>query len=229
MANSVASNSAGLKVRDRALPELGLRQRNKLQKRQRIRSAARELFSRHGYEAATLREIATRAHVALGTLSNYAQDKRDLVFLIFNEELSPLTDEALRAAQQHGSLVDQLMAISERHYDYFSKNPVLSRILLQELVFYSEGKQAAAFQEIRERLLKGIGELVRAAQTKRQIRTKESSAVIARSIFFVYSAAIRWWIASPRPNSQSGLKDLRQLFRLLLNGLEPTSPILTGS
>ncbi len=48
---------------------------------------------------ATLRQIATRAHVALGTLFNYAQDKRDLVFLIFNEELSPLTDEALRAAQ----------------------------------------------------------------------------------------------------------------------------------
>ena len=67
--------------------ELGLREQHKLEKRQRIRAAVRELFSRHGYETATLRQIAKHAHVALGTLFNYAQDKRDLVFLIFNEEL----------------------------------------------------------------------------------------------------------------------------------------------
>ena len=75
--------------------ELGLREQNKLDKRQRIRAAARELFSKHGYDSATLRQIARRAHVGLGTLFNYAQDKRDLVFLIFNEELAAVTDEAL--------------------------------------------------------------------------------------------------------------------------------------
>jgi AcrR family transcriptional regulator len=223
--SGVSSSNAGLKVGEPRLPELGLRQRNKLQKRQRIRNAARELFSKYGYEAATLRQIATRAHVALGTLFNYAQDKRDLVFLIFNEELSPLTDEALRAAQQHRSLIDQLMAIATRHYEYFSRDPLLSRILLQELVFYSEGKQAADFQEIRERLLDGIGELVRSAQAKRQIRTKEDPAVIARAVFFMYSTAIRWWIASPQPHPRTGLKDLRRLFRLLLDGLRPASHV----
>src|SRR4051794_18799773 len=46
--------------------KLGLREQNKLDKRQRIRAAARELFSKHGYEAATLRQIAKRAHVGLG-------------------------------------------------------------------------------------------------------------------------------------------------------------------
>lgn len=199
--------------------ELGLRERNKLQKRNRIRCAARELFSRHGYEAATLRQIARRAHVALGTLFNYAQDKRDLVFLIFNEELSAVLEEALHAAKSRGSLLDQLMAISELHYEYFSNDPALARILLQELVFYSEGKQAGAFQEIRERLIDGITDLVRGAQKKRHIRTREDAALIARSLFFQYSAAIRWWIASPRPELQDGLNDLRRLFQLQLDGL----------
>ena len=83
----------------RKQPKLGIREQNKLEKRLRIQAAVRELFSRHGYETATLRQIARRAHVALGTLFNYAQDKRDLIFLIFNEELSDLTDEALKATQ----------------------------------------------------------------------------------------------------------------------------------
>ena len=74
-----------------------VRERKKLATRERIRDAAADLFTRHGYGAATMRQIARRAHVGLGTLFNYAEDKRDLVFLIFNEELNAITDVALAA------------------------------------------------------------------------------------------------------------------------------------
>ena len=94
--------------------KLGLREQHKLDKRQRIRSAVRELFSRHGYETATLRQIAKRAHVGLGTLFNYAQDKRDLVFLMFNEELAAVGDEALAATRHEKLLLDQLLGTGQR-------------------------------------------------------------------------------------------------------------------
>jgi AcrR family transcriptional regulator len=193
--------------------EVGLREQNKLEKSQRIRIAARELFSKHGYESATLRQIAKRAHVGLGTVFNYAQDKRDLVFLIFNEELA--------AGQAHHSLLDQLTGIYRPHYEYFSKSPALSRILLKELTFYSEGKQAATFQEIRERLITGIENLIRTAQKEKRIRCDEDARVVARQIFFVSSGAIRWWIASLRPDPNEGLAELKRLFKLQINGLGP--------
>jgi len=201
--------------------ELGLREQNKLEKRQRIRDAARELFSKRGYDSATLRQIARRAHVGLGTLFNYAQDKRDLVFLIFNEELAAVTDEALRAAESHYSLLDQLMDIYKPHYEYFSRHPALSRILLKELTFYSEGKQAAAFQEIRGRLIAGIEKAVRTAQQERRIGSKEKAALVARQIFFISSGAIRWWIASLSPHPEEGLAELKRLLELQLHGLQP--------
>jgi AcrR family transcriptional regulator len=201
--------------------DLGLRERNKLDKRQRIRTAARELFAKRGYEAATLRQIATRAHVGLGTLFNYAQDKRDLIFLIFNEELAEVTENALRAAQSHRSLVDQLIDIYKVHYEFFGKNPALSRILLKELIFYSEGKQAATFQEIRGRLVSGIENAVRTAQYKGRIRSREEPTVIARQIFFISSGALRWWIASLNPDPHEGILALRRLLELAVNGLHP--------
>jgi hypothetical protein len=125
------ARDGGARLKSSAVPptELGLRERNKFQKRQRIRAAARELFSKRGYDAATLRQIAHRAHVGLGTLFNYAQDKRDLVFLIFNEELSAVTDAALKMTEPSQPLLDQLLAISKCHYDYFAKDPPLSRIM----------------------------------------------------------------------------------------------------
>jgi AcrR family transcriptional regulator len=202
---------------------LGLREQNKFQKRQRIRAAARELFSKLGYDTATLRQIAYRAHVGLGTLFNYAQDKRDLVFLIFNEELSAVTDAALKTPKADQPLLDQLLAISKCHYDYFGKDPVLSRIMLKELVFYSEGKQAAEFQEIRGRLLSGIEKFVRMAQKDGRIRSTENPKVITRHFFFTFSAAIRWWIANPKPDPLSGLKDLRRLLELQFHGLQPAA------
>ncbi len=206
-------------MRSQKSTKLGLREQRKLEKRQRIRAAVRELFSKHGYETATLRQIAKRAHVGLGTLFNYAQDKRDLVFLIFNEELAGVTDEALNAAQTQKHLLAKLIGLCLPHYKFYARNPALSRILLRDMTFYSEGKQAAEFQLIRRRLLSGIEEVVRIAQRDRQIGSDEDATLIARHIFLVFAGALRWWIASRRPNPREGLADLKRLFELQINGL----------
>jgi AcrR family transcriptional regulator len=191
----------------------GVRERKKLATRERIRDAAADLFTRHGYGAATMRQIARRAHVGLGTLFNYAEDKRDLVFLIFNEELNATTDVALAAPRPRDSIVDQLTAVFRAHYDWLAAKPELARILLQELTFYSSGKQAATFHGIRRRLIEGIESLLRKA------KVKEDPALVARYVFFVYSASLRWWIASPKPDPRTGIADLRRLLRLLVAGL----------
>lgn len=203
------------------MTELGLRERNKQQNRQRIRAAARELFSKRGYDEATLRGIAERAQVALGTLFNYAQDKRDLVFLIVNEELEKVSTKALKAAGTQDRFLDQLMAIFRCHYEYFAKDPAISRIVLRELVFYSSGKQAERFQKTRRGLMAGIAKLVRRAQRQHQIRPGEKTTLIARHAFFTFSSAVRWWIADPHPNPRAGLKDLERLFELQFRGLLP--------
>lgn len=201
------------------VPAPGLRERKKLDKRQRITEAARELFTRHGYDAATMRQIAQRAHVALGTLFTYADDKRDLVFLIFNDELDALADSALAAPRPSQSLLEQLLAVFAPHYRHFERNPTLSRLALQQLTFYSAGKQAETFLAIRGRLMHGIERLVAAAQAAGAIRARPSARIIARHIFFIYSAAIRWWIAGEHPRASAGIAELRQLLSLQMEGL----------
>jgi len=204
---------------------VSLRERKKLETRERIRAAAADLFTRHGYGAATMRQIAQRAHVGLGTLFNYAEDKRDLVFLIFNEELNAVTDVALAAPRPAQALLDQLLAVFGVHYRWLATKPVLARILLQELTFYSSGKQAATFLGIRRRLIDGIEELVRQAQAAKRIGNREKPALIARHIFFVYSASLRWWIVARKPRPGDGLADLRRLLRLQIEGLRMRSHV----
>lgn len=204
-------------------PGAGLREMKKLDKRQRIRAAARELFSKLGYEAATLRQIARRAHVGLGTLFNYADDKRDLIFLIFNEELDAVAERASQAAGGAEDIVDQLVAFFRVYYRDLGRELNLSRILLQELTFYSHGKQAAEFQNHRERVVARIEVFIRSAQERGQIRADQNTGLVARYIFFVYSAAIRWWIGGPRPDPEQGVAELRDLLVLQMQGLAPAA------
>ena len=203
---------------------MGLRERKKLETRDRIRAAAAELFTRHGYGAATMRQIAARAHVGLGTLFNYAGDKRDLVFLIFNEELNAITDVALAAPRPAQPLAAQLLAVFAVHYRWLAAKPALARILLQELTFYSSGKQAATFHSIRKRLIDGVEALVRGARERGEVLTKEKPALIARHIFFTYSASLRWWIAAPHPDPEAGIRELKRLLVLQVQGLRARTP-----
>jgi AcrR family transcriptional regulator len=198
---------------------LGAREKKKLATRDRIRAAASDLFARRGYGAATMRQIAKRAHIGLGTLFNYADDKRDLVFLIFNEELNATTDVALASPRPRDAPLDQLMAVFRAHYEWLAAQPELARILLQELTFYSSGKQAATFHSIRKRLIDGIEDLISKGQKNGRIRSDIPASLIARHIFFVYSASLRWWIAAPRPRPGKGLADLRRLLKLQFEGV----------
>jgi AcrR family transcriptional regulator len=204
---------------------MGLRERNKLDKLQRIKTAAQELFAERGFDRATTRAIARRAKVGLGTLFNYADDKRDLVFLIFIEKLDRITDRAFRAANPRWSLLEQLITAFGFFYRAFGAHATLSRILLQELTFYSHGRLAEDFQRSRRRTVGLIGRLVAHAQRKGRVRADVDPDLIALSIFFIYAGAVRWWIAAGRPDARSGIAGLRKLLELHIAGLVPAASI----
>ena len=104
----VGASANKRKAVDRDASATGRRERNRQDKRERIRDAAEDLFNECGYDAATTRDIARRAGVSLGTLFNYADDKRDLIFLIWVDRLDRITAEAF-AGLSEGDLLQQLL------------------------------------------------------------------------------------------------------------------------
>ncbi|POX50047.1 TetR family transcriptional regulator [Streptomyces sp. Ru72] len=58
---------------------LGRRERNKIKIKERLYTAALELFAEQGYEQTSVDEIAERADVARGTFFNHFQRKEDLI------------------------------------------------------------------------------------------------------------------------------------------------------
>jgi AcrR family transcriptional regulator len=199
----------------------GVRERSKQENKDKIVMAARRLFAEHGYDSSTLRQIAVEAGLGLGTLFNYISDKRDLIYLIFNEEVDSLTDRALAAPRPWQTVSAKILSITEPHYRLFGSEPILSRILLSEVLLHTPGLQLERHIGIRTRLIEGLAGVVAEAQQTGEIVSTESPEIIARSIFFLYSAALRWWLASPQPDWRSGHRDFERVLLVHFEGLLP--------
>ena len=199
--------------------KLGVRELSKQQTQAKIIKVARQLFAEQGYDGATMRQIATRAGLGLGTLSNYVTVKRDLIYLIFNEEVDALTGRALAAPKPSQSFIKQMLSITEPHYRMFEAEPILSRILLSEILQHTPGLHLERYLRIRDRLIRGVEEFVVAAQQKGEIRSTESSDVIALNIFFIFSASARWFLDTAKPDWRKGQELAERMISLLMNGM----------
>jgi len=205
---------------------LGQRERNKLDKLRRIKDAARELFVAKGFDDTTTREIATRAGVGIGTIFVYAANKRDLLFLIVNDELDKIEQMAEAAVEETASLLDNLLRVARIHYEFFAQQPALSRLVLREMVFYESGTQAGRFQKTRERLIDLLGRIVATAMTQKMIVASEEPRFIGWTVFSIFQVELRRWLSDDDPDLQQGLQILERALRLLITGLTPTKAAL---
>jgi AcrR family transcriptional regulator len=199
---------------------LGMRERNKRDKLRRIKDAARGLFIAKGFDDATMREIALHAGVGLGTLFLYAENKRDLLFLIINEQLENVTQKAEDSIDASALLIDNLLAVARLHYEFFGRQPALSRLVLREMAFYDSGAQARPFQKTRERLINLFGKIVGLAVTQKRVASAERPQFIGWTMFCIFQVELRRWLADDNSDVDGGLQALERALTLFINGIK---------
>ncbi len=199
----------------------GLRERNKEEKLRRIIDAAVELFMSKGYDDTTTREIAHKAGVGLGTVFVYADTKRDLLFLIVNDELEACIHKAAAGIREDASVFANLLFVLRMHFEYFLMRPALSRPALREMYFYQSGKQAERFNRTRTDLNNLIRDVIADAMDKKLIYSPETPECVAQAIFAVYQVQLRRWLSAEDPSLEEGLEALGRQIRVIMCGLAP--------
>ena len=90
--------------------------------RARILEAALEVFRERGFESATMREIATKAEVAVGA-AYYYFDSKDAIVMAFYEraksEMGPAIEQKLAESK---TLEARLRCVIDYKFDYFRPN-----------------------------------------------------------------------------------------------------------
>jgi AcrR family transcriptional regulator len=198
-----------------------VRERNKAEKRERIRLAALRLFSEYGYDATTLRDVAREAHVALGTLSLYAADKRDLTLLVFNEITVSTMETAIDLTRSRETPIEErILTFFTPFYRDWAGNPRLARIFLQ-INYYSGGMHGEEYTRTRRSIARQLEFIVEDAINRGEIRPPETTDIVAQHFFLIFSATARWWIGGDNPVAEEGIAYLRRLIRLQIIGLVP--------
>ena len=125
-----------------------MRESRALNKKQALKTAAYDVFSKKGYKEAGISEIAKRAGVAVGSFYNYYSGKEAIFLDVYVEENNRVRQAMMDDIDWQQDLVELVRQIFERSRSLVSSNkilaewhnPAISRTLRS---YYSSGKGEA--------------------------------------------------------------------------------------
>lgn len=96
----------------------GKRERNKAHNRTEILSAAREVFTELGYDAATVRDIIRRTELASGTFYNYFPDKESVFRALLRESEERRLDWLSKVERRGGGYEEYLHDTFRAYFEF---------------------------------------------------------------------------------------------------------------
>ena len=136
--------------------------------RERIFTAASEIFEEKGYAAARMQEIADRAGINKALLHYYFATKEQLFRAVFQVLLKKMFEKIFSIFSEDISFKEKIRRFLDEHIEFMIKNPKLPIFLLNELSqnpALAEGiREMVNYQELRDLIferhakeLKGFG------------------------------------------------------------------------
>jgi AcrR family transcriptional regulator len=101
--------------------------------REALLDAARDAFTRNGYDGASIRAITGAAGANLGAVTYHFGSKRKLYAAVLERGLTPMVDRIGEAAAADGEPLDRLTRVVEVFFDHLSAHAEVPRLLLQEI------------------------------------------------------------------------------------------------
>ncbi len=198
----------------------------KLDRQRRIREASRALFMSKGFEETTVREIAHMADVAQGTLFLFANSKRDLLFMLFNDVLEDATRDVQELAEADMSVMEYLMHISLDHLVRLTDDMVIARAALGHLNNYDRSEQSTRFREIYSETTGAIAQrLTRAAATGELSADFDADSMASMAQALIIET-YRNYIWADIPDIRGAMRRLFAQIEVMLRGLTPTEDAL---
>lgn len=150
------------RIAPRTVPKpAGKREQTKLQNRQLILDAARQVFAELGYGATTVRDIVRATPLASGTFYNYFKSKEE-IYQAIRDEVALVIRPRLREERNRAGTVEEFISGTFRtFFEFVSRDEVNFRNLRHSAdntrVRMDTPEVIAGFEELRDDLESAIG------------------------------------------------------------------------
>ena len=166
---------------------MGVRETQKLETRRRVLEAARELFNEIGYEETTIRAVAERAGVSVGSVFTTFASKADVLSQVMDDRVEALYSELEHVARHmRGSVIDRLCSLFSIHYDFECRRVRL--FLAHIAASFSPSLESSTVPYGRnERFKSMIIDMLREGQARGEVRADADLELILDTLMGAYA------------------------------------------
>ncbi len=185
-----------------------------------ILDAAYSLFAEKGFEKATMRELAGRAGVGLGTVFQHFSDKPSLLIAAIQEDLGAAWGESLLSMPEE-DLKAQLIHLVRHVFAFYAHNPSLSRELVQQILFLQGGPARTFIDDLERFLLDGLATLYRQAAARGEISSQVDIGDAVAVFWACYASMLLEGLRESVFPVEEQLMRLERMIDQHLNGIRP--------
>jgi TetR/AcrR family transcriptional regulator len=200
--------------------KLSRREKEKLNQRQEMLTAALELFSGKGYHNVSMHEIAERAEFAIGTLYKFFKNKEDLYKALILEQTAIFHDALTKAIEEPKDEVEKLRNYVKAKGEMFQANASLIRLYFAETQGASFNIMAGLDREIRKRygrFMQTLASVFEKGMKKKRWKKIADPYHLAVALNSITNEFLFLWLLEPEDNPYPENPDI--VLNILFKGL----------
>lgn len=213
---------AGYEARLAESEELAIERENRATRsdtRARLLVAALDLFSKNGFEASTMRDLAQFAGIKAPAIYNHFKSKEALLGEALLWAMEDFNERVLGPRDERESNLEALEGILERHIRYQLDNPVIARafdILMAHNLLQRVGE--ITFQQaIQDRLRLYLRELTKlVSQLVEESPVKTDYRIVSSAVSTMYDQVGRWYVSTSKAADDHLVASYWELTRRML-------------
>lgn len=150
-----------------------------------ILESARKLFETIDYDKVTIRNVAARSRIGIGTIYKHFPNKLSMLAAAFSDDLRNLYQNAIATVPDHQSFQTRFIHISKQFFIFYTTHYSLSRAYLRHLFFF-EREWLDEINAFDDEYAQKIAELIQAAQDIGEINPEKDSHILALALMSNY-------------------------------------------
>jgi AcrR family transcriptional regulator len=190
----MSSNPAKVR-RHSAAPQTNRRERRRAEIRERLYSAALQLFAERGFLETTVEDITEAADVGKGTFFNYFPTKEHILATFGSERVAAVERAYEKAQSSNEPVLQAIHELLTSLADSYSGNPALLRA-----IFAAHASCPSVRAELQKRMHRGrqlMTGMFQLAQERGEIRRDAPAAELARLTQLVFMGVSLSWAMNP--------------------------------
>ena len=175
----------------------------------KVKAAALTLFSRHGYAAVSMRQIAAEVGVQAGALYTYTPDKQTLLFSLMHDHITELLTEWGQFVCETDPLA-RLMGFVRCHLDYHLPRREAVFISYMELRNLNE-ENFATIENLRKSYEDRLEEIVQTGMTQGVFLVSDSK-IATMAVIGLLKETSTWY----RPDGRLSAAQLVEIYQKMV-------------